>query len=161
MVNSVSAPASLAYRSHFDSERMAGSVPVWGESATKNTSADPLARTQSLQSSGHSSAQAPSLSFGEFLDIINPLQHIPVIGSLYRNMTGDDLSPVAKIIGDGIYGGPIGFATSIVAAAMDEHGGQDALLNGFDETSGRTHYTLVEDERTAGLKNPAAHKNIS
>ncbi|MBT5013959.1 MAG: hypothetical protein HON02_05865, partial [Rhodospirillaceae bacterium] len=33
---------------------------------------------------------ADGFTFLDFLDIINPLQHIPVVGSLYRDMTGDE-----------------------------------------------------------------------
>ncbi len=32
-------------------------------------------------------------SFGDIVDIINPLQHIPVVSTIYREMTGDDIGP--------------------------------------------------------------------
>jgi hypothetical protein len=32
-------------------------------------------------------------TFAEFLDIINPLQHIPVVSTIYRAITGDQISP--------------------------------------------------------------------
>ena len=37
-------------------------------------------------------------TFLDFLDIINPLQHIPIIGTLYRQMTGDTLDPGSRVI---------------------------------------------------------------
>ncbi|MBT5663730.1 MAG: hypothetical protein HOJ06_00205, partial [Rhodospirillaceae bacterium] len=39
------------------------------------------------------------LTFGDVLDIINPLQHIPVVSTLYRELTGDEISPGARMAG--------------------------------------------------------------
>ncbi|TDI59234.1 MAG: hypothetical protein E2O93_01645, partial [Alphaproteobacteria bacterium] len=55
------------------------------------------------------------LSFGDFIDLINPLHHIPIIGTIYRAITGDEISGTAKILGGMLFGGPIGF----IAAAFD------------------------------------------
>ena len=57
-----------------------------------------------------------TMSFGDFLDMINPLQHIPVISSLYRAATGDTISPVARIAGDALYGGIMGVASAGLSA---------------------------------------------
>ena len=53
------------------------------------------------------------ISFLDFLDIINPLQHIPFVSTIYRNITGDIIDPASKIAGSGLYGGPIGAVTSL------------------------------------------------
>lgn len=63
--------------------------------------------------------------FDDFLDIINPLQHIPGISSLYREITGDEISPGARNIGGTIYGGAIGLAVSVVNSAIEEMTGKD------------------------------------
>lgn len=63
--------------------------------------------------------------FDDFLDIINPLQHIPGISSLYREITGDEISPGARSIGGTIYGGAIGLAVSLVNSAVEEATGKD------------------------------------
>ena len=63
--------------------------------------------------------------FDDFLDIINPLQHIPGISSLYREITGDELSPGARNIGGMIYGGAIGLAVSVVNSAIEDVTGKD------------------------------------
>ncbi|MEP4884867.1 MAG: hypothetical protein ABJ215_00715, partial [Alphaproteobacteria bacterium] len=39
--------------------------------------------------------------FSTLLDIVNPLQHIPLVSSLYREITGDEISPSARIVGGG------------------------------------------------------------
>lgn len=65
-------------------------------------------------------------SFGEdgfniwdIVDIVNPLQHIPVLSSFYRNITGDEMGTVAKLAGDTLYGGAIGAAFSVADIAMN------------------------------------------
>lgn len=59
-----------------------------------------------------------SFSFKDLLDIVNPLQHLPVVGSIYRYLTGDEPSVGTRIIGDGLYGGPIGFGVSVASNAL-------------------------------------------
>ncbi|MCG8494225.1 MAG: hypothetical protein MI743_21630 [Sneathiellales bacterium] len=63
--------------------------------------------------------------FDDFLDIINPLQHIPVISNIYRKFTGDELSPGARMIGGGIFGGGIGLASSVINSAIEAETGKD------------------------------------
>src|SRR3974390_532892 len=46
-----------------------------------------------------------SFSFKDLLDIVNPLQHVPIIGSIYRYLTGDEPSGGARVIGESLYGG--------------------------------------------------------
>ena len=45
-------------------------------------------------------------TFLDFLDIINPLHHIPVIGTLYREMTDDSLDPGSRVIGGTLFSVP-------------------------------------------------------
>ena len=64
-------------------------------------------------------------SFGELLDIINPLQHIPIVSSLYRAITGDEISLGSRLTGGALFGGPLGFVlTGLTAAAEDATGGR-------------------------------------
>ena len=58
-------------------------------------------------------------TFDDLIDIINPLQQLPVIGSLYRWLTGDRISPAARIAGGFLFGGPIGLAGSIGGLIVD------------------------------------------
>lgn len=57
-------------------------------------------------------------SFKDLVDIVNPLQHLPVVGSIYRYLTGDEPAGGTRIIGDSLYGGPIGFGVSVVSTAL-------------------------------------------
>jgi hypothetical protein len=65
------------------------------------------------------------LSFHDVLDAINPLQHIPVISTIYRKLTGDQPGNVAEIVGDGLFGGLIGLASGVVDVAVKEATGKD------------------------------------
>lgn len=80
--------------------------------------------------------------FEDFLDIINPLQHLPVISMIYRSLTGDTIKPVASIVGGGLFGGPIGAASGVVNAIVQHETGKDiagnvfALVTGAGENGG-------------------------
>lgn len=65
---------------------------------------------------------AQDLSFGDFLDVINPLQHIPVVGSIYRAITGDTVSAPAQAVGDFLFGGPAGLAAGLVGSGLEALG---------------------------------------
>ena len=65
------------------------------------------------------------LSFGDFLDIINPLQHIPIVSTLYREIPGDTISPHARILGGTLFGGPVGFLSAAANALYEETAGED------------------------------------
>jgi len=58
-------------------------------------------------------ADDSGFGFDDLLDIVNPLQHIPVISTLYKHLTGDTIGTPEKIAGDALYGGVIGFFCSI------------------------------------------------
>jgi hypothetical protein len=64
-------------------------------------------------------------SFHNLLSIINPLQHLPVIGTLYRAITGDSIGRPEKIAGDTLYGGLWGAVASIADTAFEALTGKD------------------------------------
>jgi len=65
--------------------------------------------------------------FSTLLDVINPLQHIPLVSNLYREITGDEISPSARLIGGGLFGGPIGFASASANVILEQASGDDLL----------------------------------
>jgi hypothetical protein len=79
------------------------------------------------------------MGFGDFVDLINPLQHLPLVSEVYRNVTGDQISDGARHAGHALYGlalgGPLGMAGmlgyamagSAVSHALKEPAAQDAL----------------------------------
>lgn len=65
------------------------------------------------------------LDFGDFLDLINPLQHLPVISTIYRDLTGDEISTGSRIFGGALFGGPVGLASAVLNSAVEEVSGKD------------------------------------
>ena len=63
--------------------------------------------------------------FGDFVDIINPLQHIPIVATIYRNMTGDKIGLAPRVIGGAIWGRVGGFVSGVVNAIVDWFTGKD------------------------------------
>lgn len=63
--------------------------------------------------------------FDDVVDMINPLQHLPVISTAYREMTGDTISPGARLAGGALFGGPLGFASAVADTVAEDLGGRD------------------------------------
>lgn len=66
-------------------------------------------------------------TFFDFLDIINPLQHIPVISKIYRSITGDQIDPGSRIAGATLFGGPLGGALASMDVAIKHKTGLDIV----------------------------------
>lgn len=100
-------------------------------------------------------------SFGALLDIINPLQHIPVVSTIYRAITGDTIGPAPRMMGGAIFGGIVGLVASAADSTVEAITGKDtgshvlAMLPDADPVS----QWAVHDERRgqrpqmAGLMN--------
>ena len=84
-------------------DRMAGSVPVWS---------GPQSFVENIADTGNIAGKDQSFGFSDIVDMINPLQHIPVVSNLYQSATGDTMGSVAQIVGGAIFGGPIGALVS-------------------------------------------------
>ncbi|CAA7621226.1 hypothetical protein [Magnetospirillum sp. SS-4] len=65
-------------------------------------------------------------SFWDFLDVINPLQHIPIVNSVYRELTGDKIGVGARLVGGTLFGGPIGLIGAALNSVLEEATGHDA-----------------------------------
>jgi hypothetical protein len=59
------------------------------------------------------------------LDILNPLEHLPIIGSIYRAITGTHIGIPEKVAGDALYGGLWGAVSGIADAAFEAVTGKD------------------------------------
>jgi len=87
-------------------------------------------------------------SFGDFLDIINPLQHIPLVANLYREITGDEISPHARILGDTLFGGSTGFLSAVANVFYEEVAGEDVgetVIAMFTGDDGETEPQFAKD----------------
>lgn len=151
MIDPTRLPASPPQSTHppkavfrmISSDRMAGSVPAWVPPET----AQDQALSQIGDASGGRIGDAPDdamayrqtgaardineepFGFGDLLDIINPLQHIPLVGTFYREITGDQIRPSSQILGGAVFGGIAGAAGSLVNVIIEEETGKDIAGN--------------------------------
>lgn len=101
-------------------------------------------------------------SFGDMIDIINPLQHIPVVSTLYRHFTGDTIAPAARLAGGAILGGPIGFFVALADTVMQSETGADVGEHAYAMLTGSPTPTQVataakpKPEQTAVAESKAA-----
>ncbi len=97
-------------------------------------------------------------SFDDFLDMINPLQHLPIVSTFYREMTGDEMDPASRIVGGAIYGGAIGAGVSLAEAVLEQATGDDvgghvmSLLQG--STPAPNMQTAIASASTPGANQP-------
>lgn len=129
-------------------ERMGGFVPKYEIIKVSNTDIaqnieDSLSGSQGLdtlayQATDEKLSQEDQFTFGDLIDIVNPLHHVPVIGHLYRELTGDTIKPIGKIMGGAVFSGPIGVATALVDNVVTHETGKDMASNAFDIALGRT-----------------------
>ena len=103
-------------------DRMAGSVPVW-ESASSFA--------ENLADAGKTGSEDKSFGIADIIDIVNPLQHIPIVSNLYQSATHDTMGSIAKIVGGGLFGGPVGALISAGMVAFDaaQEAGQTAEID--------------------------------
>lgn len=89
------------------------------------------------------------LTFWDVLDIVNPLQHIPIVNSIYRAVTGDQIKPAMQIAGGALFGGVIGGVVAIANAVVEEVSG-DSITGHIVSGMG------FGDDKTAVARAPAA-----
>ena len=107
------------------------------------------------KNNGFSAFSDDGLTFDDFIDIINPLHHIPVIGTVYRKMTGDELGSVSKVLGGSLFLGPLGAVSAIANILVYEATDKDVtehVMALFENTE--------SDQPKLSSANPKS-KNIS
>ena len=77
------------------------------------------------------------VNFKSMVDIINPLQQLPVISTAYREITGDTISTGSRLIGGALLGGPIGFVVALANEIIIEDSGKDIGGNLFAFATGQ------------------------
>lgn len=148
-----------------------------------NMASDAFAALRAARANGTAPA-GQELGFSDLLDTLNPLQHIPVVAQIYRHVTGDTISPAARVAGGALYGGPIGLIASMIDAAVAEKTGSDIGEHMFAGLTGEAPQTEIaaaprdeapataperappqmaaaEPETTASIAKPAAPANAA
>jgi len=97
-------------------------------------------------------------SFKDVLDTINPLQHIPLVSTLYQSFTGDVPSSGANLAGGALLGGPFGFLAALFNEIVKTQTGKDvggnvlAMIEGNDSSPAATQ--LANNSLTATYAPP-------
>ena len=94
--------------------------------------------TLSYQSERHIIESSKQFGFADLVDMVNPLHHVPVVGHVYREVTGDEIKPISKMIGAAAFGGPLGVATALADTVVEHETGKDIAGNAFDIAFGET-----------------------
>ena len=81
--------------------------------------------------------------FRDMLAALNPLQGLPVVGAIYRHVTGDVPHPAAQVVSSLIFGGPIGLMLGALTAT-------------FEQTTGKTPVQMAMDAISPGRPDPGA-----
>jgi len=107
-------------------------------------------------------------SFHDLIDIVNPLQHIPVVSTIYRAITGERIKTFPKIAGDTLFGGVTGFLSSVADTIFERITGKsvgDTVLSWVEDEispSSTTAPTAVASAAPANESNtPAATATMS
>ncbi|OJX68139.1 hypothetical protein [Magnetospirillum sp. 64-120] len=95
-------------------------VPVFASENATNAAAEKQEQAKHLTMFGEGD---DSPSFWDLLDVINPLQHIPIVNEIYQDLTGDKIGVAARLAGGGLFGGPIGLVASAIGCLVEEETG--------------------------------------
>lgn len=123
---------------------------------TETSSLSALPKAQPLVPAPGSVSASPIAPEGGFLDAlidtVNPLQHLPVVSSLYREASGDGISGLARIAGGALFGGIPGLITSAAVSLFDAVTGEDpgemaisALKEMGDTTTDSSSMPMLDD----------------
>jgi hypothetical protein len=87
--------------------------------------------------------------FDDFIDLINPLQHIPLVNVAYRSLTGDQIAGAPQLMGSIVFG-PLSVMSTIADLAVKSSTGQGmaenalaALFGGRIEGAGAPEQTAM------------------
>ncbi len=127
-------------------ERMGGYVPVWEQAkpTSQTAIADNLSHAinggqpesfdsamayAETQASQNQTSPDEEFGFGDLIDMVNRLHHLPLVGHIYREISGDEIKPIAKIIGGGVFGGPAGAGMGLVDTVVEYETGKSLTGN--------------------------------
>jgi hypothetical protein len=155
-----------------DDERMGGKVPVWTTEKTPkqtvtadlNQAAQNPHMNPAFESalgyapSNGAAGNSEAFGFGDLVDMVNPLHHLPLVGHIYREVTGDQIKPISKIIGGGAFGGAVGAVSGIVDTIVTHETGNSLAGNAVSlitkgdmpRFEGGGHNQAFEEPRQAG-----------
>lgn len=100
---------------------------------------------------------SPTPKFSDLVAILNPLQNLPIVGTIYRKLTGDEPHPAARVLGGLLWGGPLGLFGAALTYVAEQVSGKNAtdlvksIFDGPDQTT-----TAVAEGAAPAAGEPAA-----
>jgi hypothetical protein len=88
-------------------------------------------------------------SFHNLIQILNPLEHLPIVGTIYRAITGTSIGVPERIADDALYGGLWGAVSGAADAAFEAITGKDLGATVLALFTGSHRDTAVAHEGTA------------
>ncbi len=98
-------------------------------------------------------------SFSDLLDVLNPLQHIPLVNCVYRDLTGDKEGVMADLVGGALWGGWIGLGAAMGDLVFEDATGKsvgDTVIGLFKDDNPTT--AVAQDSQTSA---PAAQAAVA
>jgi hypothetical protein len=126
-------------------DRFHGEDRMWVQQRIQHTAAQKpradsvspsTAATHTGQNAADQKTADADFGFWDLLDVVNPLQHIPVVSSVYREITGDEIKAASRVVGGTLYGGPIGFVSATANVMVEAETGKDVGGNVLAMLSG-------------------------
>jgi gas vesicle protein len=115
--------------------------------SSSQASAAALAQAKATKTT---SKQEDKFSFWDLVDVVNPLQHIPVVNNIYRKVTGDEIGSVARVAGGVLFGGVVGgLLGGANAIAAHESNGKDLSEIALNKMGVMESDTKVAEKETA------------
>lgn len=126
----------------------------------------PLSVATHAPAASVAAASTGSDAFHTLLSELNPLQYLPVVGTLYRSLTGDTIPESIRAIGSlvvsGLMGGPVGVVTNVALLAVEKLTGIDPEQIGHDVLAsigiGSSEHTAVAGDQASP---PAARQTAA
>ncbi|MFW5680237.1 MAG: hypothetical protein ACOC3D_08210 [Pseudomonadota bacterium] len=63
--------------------------------------------------------------FDDLLDVVNPLQHLPGVSTVYRAASDDGIGAIPRLLGGLLFGGLFGLAAAAVNVVVQAFSGRD------------------------------------
>lgn len=96
-------------------------------------------------------------TFDEVVQALNPMHHIPIVGHIYRAVTGEKINPAFQALGGALFGGISGVVTSALIVMLqntDVVSDIKSVLNG--DIRDATEPALVQQAQLAYMTNSSS-----
>ncbi len=134
-----------------NNDRTAGTMPVWGKPAkAAEETHKPDKVHGNIETTNYKPKESSDFGFADIVDMVNPLQHIPLVNMAYQKVTGDEIKPISQIIGGGVFGGALGAGGALVNVALKAETGKNI---------GEHAIAMVDTEMTEQYRAQSRHDN--